>query len=70
MAMENDGGLWFDVVFQYYTTLFALFTVLLLLWFDVVFQYYTTVKSSVLTRLWLWFDVVFQYYTTEELFGT
>ena len=34
--------LWFDVVFQYYTTLSSIRTRVVELWFDVVFQYYTT----------------------------
>ncbi len=34
--------LWFDVVFQYYTTEILQMSVYDVLWFDVVFQYYTT----------------------------
>ncbi len=57
--------MWFDVVFQYYTTEAGLLRIRRSLWFDVVFQYYTT-KSNILTAAKkLWFDVVFQYYTTD-----
>ncbi len=34
--------LWFDVVFQYYTTVDEQRCGAQRLWFDVVFQYYTT----------------------------
>ena len=34
--------LWFDVVFQYYTTIVVEWDFTKMLWFDVVFQYYTT----------------------------